>query len=122
MTIDIPEQYQSLKTKLETIVKKTTSHWETIQLTNGTLYVNEANRICELNYSKTNVAFTSANTWTFVETVSQIANYPPIGNNNYYITATPTIITRVYASGSIQARNTVTSGSATVQFNAMWHY
>ena len=96
--------------------------YKAIPLTNGTLYVNGETRTCELHYSKTNVAFTSANTWTFVETVSQIANYPPVDNNNYYITANPTIITRVYATGSIQARNTVISGSATVQFNAMWHY
>ena len=84
--------------------------------------MNGETRTCELHYSKSNVAFTSANTWTFIETVSQIANYPPADNNNYYISANPTILTRVYATGSIQARNTVTSGSATVQFNAMWHY
>lgn len=96
--------------------------WKTITLTNGTLYVNGETRVCELHYSKTNVAFSSADTWTFVETVSQIANYPPVDNNNYYINANPNILTRVYASGSIQARSTVTSGGATVQFNAMWHY
>lgn len=66
--------------------------------------------------------FSSANTWTFVETVSQIANYPPVGNNNYFISANPNILTRVYASGSIQARNTQTAYDAAVQFNAMWHY
>lgn len=96
--------------------------WKTITLTNGTLYVNGETRTCELHYSKTDVAFSSADTWTFVETVSQIANYPPVDNNNYYISANPNILTRVYASGSIQARSTVTSGGATVQFNAMWHY
>ena len=96
--------------------------WKSITLTNGTLYVNGETRVCELHYSKTNVSFSSADTWTFVETVSQIANYPPTGNNNYYISANPNILTRVYASGSIQARSTVASGGATVQFNAMWHY
>lgn len=96
--------------------------WKTITLTNGTLYVNGETRVCELHYSKANVAFSSADTWTFVETVSQIANYPPVDNNNYYISANPNILTRVYASGSIQARSTVVSGGATVQFNAIWHY
>ena len=96
--------------------------YKAITLTNGTLYVNGDTRTCELRYLKSGVALTSANTWIFVETVSQIANYPPVDNANFYICGNPSVLARVYTTGSIQARCSVTADSATVQFNAMWHY
>ena len=95
--------------------------YKAITLTNGTLYVNGDTRTCELHYAKS-IAFSSANTWTFVETVSEIAAYPPVDNNTFVQCSNSNIIARVYASGSIQAQSTVVSGSASVGFSAMWHY
>ena len=97
--------------------------WKTITLTNGTLYVNEASRICELHYSKSGVNMDVANTWVFVETVSQITSYPPVDNNLFVQCSNPSIIARIYSSGSIQANAITGQGiSVAIAFTAMWHY
>lgn len=83
--------------------------------------MNGETRTAELHYTN-NIKFTSVDTWTFVETASQIASYPPIDNNIFVQCSNPTILARVYMSGSIQARSTQTGNSLAVGFSVMWHY
>ena len=97
--------------------------YKAITLTNGTLYVNGDTRTCELHYSKSGVNMDSANTWAFVETVSQITSYPPVDNNLFVQCNNPSIIARIYSSGSIQANTNTRQGSSiAIAFTAMWHY
>ena len=94
--------------------------WKSINVNNGTLYVNGETRVAELHYSKSGADLT-ANTWTFVETLTQVASYPPVDNNLFVQCSNPTVIARVYATGSIQA-NTSASGTYAIAFTAMWHF
>ena len=96
------------------------STWEAITLTNGTLYVNQSCRLCELQYSHSALSLTS-NTWASVESVSQIANYPPVNDNNYIQCSSPPVIARVKSNGDILA-NTSNGGSYAIAFTTMWHY
>lgn len=93
--------------------------WTAITLTNGTLYVNTDLRLCELHYSKSH-NLTSANTWTFIETISQIANYPP-KTTLYAQGSAREVMARVFNTGSIQA-NFSAVGQRSITFNLMWHY
>lgn len=92
-----------------------------VQLTNGVLYVDGLNRICELHYSKTHVSLTSAKTWTFIETVSQIANYPP-KDIVYSIGSNLDVMSRVFSSGSIQAYRNTAAGDFALVFSVLWSY
>lgn len=96
-----------------------TSNWTEISLTNGKLYVNTDLRMCELHYSKSH-NLTSANTWTFVETISQIANYPP-KTTLYVHGSAREVMARVFDTGSLQA-NFSAVGQRSITFNLMWHY
>lgn len=98
----------------------TLTGWETITLTNGTLYVNTDLRLCELHYSTSN-GFTTANTWTFIETVSEISNYPPTTTLYAQGSAEP-VIARLFDTGSIQALCRNANTTLSVTFNLMWHY
>lgn len=93
--------------------------WTTINLTNGTLYVNTDLRMCELHYSKSH-NLTSANTWTFIETISQIANYPP-KTTLYVHGSAREVMARLFDTGSLQA-NFSAVGQRSITFNLIWHY
>lgn len=97
----------------------TLTEWETITLTNGKLYVNTDLRLCELHYSKSH-NLTSANTWTFIETISQISNYPP-KTTLYVHGSAREVMARVFDTGSLQA-NFSAVGQRSITFNLMWHY
>lgn len=98
------------------------SIWTSISVNNGTLYVNEAIRMCELHYSNNSFNITTANSFVFVETLSQLADYPITAD---YLLTSPTTVNgmtvRVYPTGSIQVRNTA-SGTYAIKFNLTWHY
>lgn len=79
MAIDIPEQYQSLKTKLETIVKKTSSQWNSQSVTNGTLYYNTALRLCDFYYYRTGFTPSSTSSVTIASAIIPSA-YRPKGS------------------------------------------
>jgi hypothetical protein len=81
--------------------------------------VNTALRMCELHYS-TSKAFTTANTWTFMETITEISNYPPKTTLYAQGSAEP-VIARVFNTGSVQA-NFSAVGQRSITFNLMWHY
>lgn len=93
--------------------------WTTINLTNGKLYVNTDLRMCELHYSKSH-NLTSANTWTFIETISQIANYPP-KTTLYVHGSAREVMARLFDTGSLQA-NFSAVGQRSITFNLVWHY
>lgn len=94
--------------------------WQSISLTNGTLYVNENERLCELRYSKSGVNLT-ANTWKDVETITQITSYAPMNDNLFLQCGSPNVIARVKSDGKIQG-NSSTTGNYAIAFSTMWHY
>lgn len=94
--------------------------WKEITVSNGTLYVNGETRTCELHYS-TSKGFTTANTWTFMETITEISNYPPTTTLYAQGSAEP-VIARLFDTGSIQALCRNANTTISVTFNLMWHY
>ena len=98
------------------------SGWKTITLANGTLYVNETFRLCELHYSKSSVALTNG-AWKDVETISQIADYPHTQTNDHlYVSGNmPYYTVRIYRNGQIKVYSTLSS-SVAVTFSVIWHY
>ena len=98
------------------------TEWKTINLTNGKLYVNESERLCELHYSKRGVSL-SANTWKDIETIPQIASYPhKQENDHFYVSGSmPYYVVRIYRNGQVKAYSTEGTSLA-VTFSTMWHY
>jgi hypothetical protein len=97
----------------------TVTGWREITLTNGKLYVNGTERICELHYSKSH-NLTTANTWTFIETITEISNYPP-KTTVYAQGSAREVMARVFNTGSLQA-NYSAVGQRSITFNLVWHY
>lgn len=94
--------------------------WESISITNGTLYYNKELRLCHLRYSRT---FSSATANTLYEWGQLIpSGYRPLfmvtgsGNRNG---ATLTIDADGYLYGRFQ---TAFSSSTSFYYSAMWHY
>ena len=102
--------------------KANTSHthgtWSHSSITNGTLYYNDALRICFLHYYKSNYNFTKAGDFTLPGTIPS-GKRPkvavPVACYN------PNVNAIVQASGSIGAHAS-TAGTKTVNFSAMWPY
>lgn len=97
------------------------SSWSSINVGSGTLYVNSAIRMCELQYFKSSFNITSANTFTFVETLSQLVSYPVTADYLLASTSTNGLVARVYPTGSVQVMSVV-AGTFAIKFNMMWHY
>ena len=100
--------------------------WKEIALTNGTLWVNGAERICEAHFSKS-TEFGAANSWTYVATESEIANYPPKSSasnisQHYVSCSTEPVIARIFPTGSVQALSRNANQTQSVTFSTMWHY
>lgn len=95
------------------------SGWKEVTLTNGKLYVNQRERICELHFSKSH-NLTTANSWLWIATEAEIANYAP-KTTLYAETSAREVMARVFDTGSIQA-NYSAVGQRSVTFNLVWHY
>lgn len=101
--------------------------WREIALKNGTLWVNGAERICEAHFSKSGVQFGAASTWTYVDTESQIANYPPKSSasnisQHYVSCSSEPVIARIFPTGSVQGLCRNANQTQSVTFSTMWHY
>lgn len=113
------------ETKNTTVIR--VNGWKEITLTNGTLWVNGAERICEAHFSKSGVSFGTANSWTWVATEAEIANYPPKSSasdisQHYVSCSSEPVIARIFPTGSIQALCRNANQTQSVTFSTMWHY
>lgn len=96
--------------------------WSVINLTNGTLCVNNRLKLAQINYNKSGVSCT-ANTWSTVETVSDLATYHPFGLDDVYYMGSnsPNMTIQIGTDGTIKA-NCISTGTFKVAFSSLYHY
>lgn len=95
--------------------------WRTITRTNYTLWINGAERLCEIRYYKSKVSVGTS--WTFIETISDSDYVPaPQGDSVYCACNMRGMVVRIFSSGSIQAQATTATSNQLLSFHTMWHY
>lgn len=95
--------------------------WRTITRTNYILWINGAERLCEIRYYKTGVSIGTS--WTFVETITDRDYVPAPQLDSVYCACNMRgMAVRIFSSGSIQAQATTATSNQLLSFHTMWHY
>ena len=107
------------ETKNTTVIRVT--GWRIIEHTNYNLFINGAERLCEIRYYKPGTSIGTS--WTFVETISDSDYVPAPQQDSVYCPCnTRGMVVRIFSSGSIQAQATTATSNQLFSFHAMWHY
>ena len=95
--------------------------WRTITHTNYKLFINGAERLCEIRYYRPGTSIGTS--WTFVETISDSDYVPAPQQDGVFCSCNMRgMVVRIFSSGSIQAQATTATSNQLFSFHAMWHY
>lgn len=95
--------------------------WRTITHTNYTLWINGAERLCEIIYYKSNTSV--GTTWTDIETITDTDYRPALQGDSVYCPCNMRgMVVRIFSSGAIKAQATTATSNQLFSFHGMWHY